>query len=117
MTPHLEQRLAEIAEREGYNWPAGEIAHAMRLGAEAALDSKWTPIDENTPTEELHIRGLWVFDPSGNPIVFECHVGVVDDDFDFVDGYGNSHGWMAGDYEFWQPIDAPQPAEYKGAAR
>lgn len=33
MTPNLEQRLQQIAEAQGYSWPAGEIAHAMRLAA------------------------------------------------------------------------------------
>lgn len=36
MTPHLEQRLQQIALDNGYSWPAGEIAHAMRLAYQAA---------------------------------------------------------------------------------
>lgn len=43
MTPHLEQRLAKIAADNGYSWPAGEIAAAMRMAAEAALE--WFPVD------------------------------------------------------------------------
>lgn len=42
MTPHLEQRLAEIAAEKGYH-PASEYVHAMRLAAEAALE--WQPIE------------------------------------------------------------------------
>lgn len=38
MTPHLEQRIMEIAAREGYE-PASEYVHAMRLGAMAAIES------------------------------------------------------------------------------
>lgn len=37
MTPHIEQRLAEIAAEKGYH-PASEYVHAMRLAVAAALE-------------------------------------------------------------------------------
>lgn len=57
MTPHLEQRLAQIAAENDYSWPAGEIAHAMRLAAAAALECDDAAIAEATTK---HQDGLLV---------------------------------------------------------
>lgn len=57
MTPHLEQRIMEIAARECYE-PASEYVHAMRLAVEAAIADNipegCTPADANVLREANH---------------------------------------------------------------
>ena len=102
----LEQRLAQIAEENGYG---AEIQHAMRLAAEAAME--WLPIDDQTPTDVIHFRGLWIHGPgkhgTSDPLFFEAHAGYVDDDGYFVDQSGNEYGWSANDYTHYMPFPEP----------
>lgn len=78
MTPHLEQRLMEIAAREGYE-PASEYVHAMRLAVAAAFE--WLPMESC---------------PNGVNILISRDDGTVE----FVSAEYN--------YFTWQPYKGPR---------
>lgn len=73
----------------------------------------WRKIDENTPDDEPHIRGLWVYrtDRTKPPVWF-CSVGRVEADewYRFVDLSGEDTGWHPEDYTHWMPLP-PAPNE------
>lgn len=54
MTPHLEQRLQQIASENGYSWPAGEIAAAMRQAASNAGKLEAAIIRQEVAMQEVN---------------------------------------------------------------
>src|SRR3990167_3925695 len=71
MTPELEARLAQIAQEERYE-PGSEPLHALRRGAELALECRPTP----------EFRGLFQPDIYGNMIKCDCGGYVCSDDYE-----------------------------------
>lgn len=72
----------------------------------APIPTGWQPI-ETAPKDGLHVRGVVVCSANGIPLHFECHTGYVDEDGDFIDTAGDWHGWSAGDYTHWHPLEVP----------
>ena len=110
MNDPLEQRLAQIAEENGLpEHEAGVDWYFMRLGVKAAQE--WYPI-ESAQTDELHMRGLWVYGPGQHgtrePLYFAVHIGRIDDEGCFVDEDWNEYGWSPEDYTHWKPLP-PEP--------
>lgn len=101
MNEHLEQRLQQVAEDRKYQWPAGELAEALRLGAKAALE--WLPID-TIPTDVF--VDVWIKSKSnkdyGRRQVCVCKTA------------SHSSGWVglrldSCEYvSHWMPIPQPQ---------
>lgn len=100
MTPHLEQRLAEIAAEKGYH-PASEYVHAMRLAVAAALECAWQPL--KTAPDGIHLRAAWIYNNVHNDWFVEVHSGYVDHDGQFVNQYGDDYGIDPDEYFGWQP--------------
>lgn len=70
MTPHLEQRLQKIAEDNGYSWPAGELAAAMRMAAEAATVWYSPDVLPNVKRRDWEFFYVAVRRSNGNVYVF-----------------------------------------------
>lgn len=82
-------------------------ANNVRTQARAAIAEcfKWRPIDADTPTEKLHLRGMFIND--GGTKRWEDCLGRVGDNGDFEDQYGNDLGWKANDFTHWLPLPEP----------
>jgi len=88
---------------------AGTVTPADLDAAADALPV-WRPIDENTPTDALHIRGMWIYSAeTGLPFYWNSECGSVSDDGDFILTSGDESGWRSEDYTHWTPL--PQPPE------
>lgn len=72
---------------------------------------EWRTDMENAPTDEMHVRGLWVHSAeTGKPLYWQADTGTVDDDGAFIGSGGDDFGWLAEDYTHWMPLPPP-PAE------
>jgi len=72
--------------------------------------NKWHSLD-TAPTDELHLRGLWVCTilDSDLKLHWQVDCGVVASNGDFILSNGDGTGWCADDYEYWAPVpDTPQ---------
>jgi len=74
------------------------------------MNAEWKPIDENTPTDEWHIRGLWVRCqlPYGEVgWEWQFHLGYVNDAGIFVDTEDEDTGLAPDGYTHWTPCNVP----------
>jgi hypothetical protein len=70
----------------------------------------WKLIDENTPKDEPHVRGIWVYSSSTQkPLYWQADCGTVSDDGFFSLSDGDDAGWHPDDYTHW--IALPPPPE------
>jgi hypothetical protein len=69
---------------------------------------KWRSDMNKAPTDELHVRGVWVHSAStGDRLYFEAVAGYVDEDGFFVNSTGEECGWRPEYFTYWMPLPEP----------
>ena len=77
---------------------------------------EWKPINENTPSDDIHIRGLWVkrlLSNNRHVMEWQYYIGYVGDNNDFLTPDQDSTGWDADDYTHWLELNIPKPPVYE----
>ena len=136
MTDHTERRARVLCRLDGPDpdnetwmddhWPAYvrhieaiddsdrevgvAIEQMQKRIAELEARLTWKPIDENTPDQDAHFRGLWVRrlrDSTTTVKEWQCFYGYVDDDGEWACIDGGDCGWETSDLTHWMPLPTP----------
>ena len=82
-------------------------------------EPQWLKIDDNTETDTLHFRGLWVRHITGDGYYWEWqyYLGYIDDEngeFAGLEGR-EDFGWEPEDYTHWLRVEIPRAPKRESA--
>lgn len=102
-----EARLMTDNDQDGYSFGA------FQLRSDNTAPLEYLPIDTAPIDGTMHVRGLYVYDGSGNPY-WEAVAGYIDEeDGIFYTSDGDVAGWSAEDFTHWSPLPKTLPPEEK----